>query len=212
MCSEQKESRINIDKVREAIEQVADDFRNIGKNGETIFTEHDLQWRICHYLQHDKDINRKECWDPDDEYLIHTEIIWYKSEENKQSIPVKKCKPDISLMHEEDIFIVKNDKVRYKFDNIKHKTIVMELKFLGINDKLWYSKIKKDIQKIIDLRDINMSNGKNHIYFFIIVFYPFEKDKEREERVSKSIEDNLQGLQKGEEYEVVFVALPKEES
>lgn len=206
MCSEQKESRINIDKVREAIEQVADDFRN---NERIILTERDLQWRICYYLQ-----SKHMCWDPDDEYEIHTEIYWGGSEANEQSGHAGDYEPDISLIHEQDISIIKDTEVkdRYKFDNIKHKTIVMELKFLGKHDQLQYCKIKKDIQKIINLRDINMSDGKNNIYFFIVVFYPFEKDKEREGRVSKSIDSELQKLQKGKEYEVIFVGLPKEES
>ncbi|MDE7195638.1 MAG: hypothetical protein K2N69_01300, partial [Helicobacter sp.] len=78
MCSEQKESRINIDKVREAIEQVANDFRN---DERIILTEHDMQWHICYYLQQNKDMRKyclsDECyWDPDDEYSIHTEANW----------------------------------------------------------------------------------------------------------------------------------------
>lgn len=88
MCNEQKDSGINIEKVQEIIEKVAKDFR---ENERIILTEHDLQWRICHYLQQNKDMKREgclndKCWDPNNKYEIYTEIIWDKLKDEYEGL------------------------------------------------------------------------------------------------------------------------------
>lgn len=180
--------------INNAIDRLIEDFTNYPNK---YLTEDDVRIHLCHFLM--KDFGGIEpTKDNDCSISLHTEIRWWGDEHLKY-------RSDIVLIDVSDTKVTKKKMLELKSHPNKGYVVnkikgVIEIKFRrnkGISDNQFFKNIKKDYDKLKEIKNMLSTGGGNQNTFYSLIALDKKQNME-------NMENRLNGLLDGIDFKYKF--------